>query len=185
MMEQGVSSRKNQYHSLYFSYIANTKPQTTTMVPRKINPLTGKLNCHTDIRSRKIECLKKNPNVALLLWCRDQKTQLRMNGTVEIHHQDDTAKAIWNSVRPMSKVCYCADIAPSTQSSEQTSGFSTNQWLKRHDIIETDFAYMHFAILSIQLEEIERLDLSAAGHFKIQFHRDEGKNTWTHQWLAP
>ena len=188
LIQCGVQQRKHSYHAVYMSYIADNTPRSATLVPRHLDRQYFTLNCHTDIRSGKIKHLRINNQVCLLFWCREHKTQLRLNGTVKIQHDNTFTQAIWESLRPMSRVCYAADIAPSTETTTSNSGFTTAQWENRQTLCNSSDAYQHFAVLQVHIEMIERLDLRLTGHQKIRFKKSTSpvsQATWIHQWLAP
>jgi hypothetical protein len=88
-------------------------------------------------------------------------------------------------MKDMSKVCYSADVAPSTPVAERSIGFTENQWNNRQAIIHTESTFKNFAILECQILSLERLHLSASGHDRIQYTRNPETKTWQHQWLAP
>ena len=188
LIQTGIKDRHHNYHTTFLSYIANNTPVSAALVPRKLDTTQYILQCHTDSRSSKIMHLQKNKAACLLFWCRQQKTQIRLQGAVTIQHKNPLTETIWEQVKPMSRACYAADIAPNTKTDSPTSGFTESQWDNRQTQCNTPFAYAHFAILQVHIEQIERLDLRVTGHQKIQFVRHKSAQdeiTWRHQWLAP
>ena len=185
LIKHGIQSRRSNYHSMSVHYITSTNtPRSVIMIPRSFDEKEHTLRTHTDFRSPKVQHLKSNPNVSLLFWCREQKTQMILTGKATIAHTNHLTKATWDTMQNMSKVCYCADIAPGTQTMSSSNGFSTEQWQNRKDIVDTEFAYNNFAMVCVKIASVERLDLSASGHQKIIFRTTEHKD-WTHEWISP
>lgn len=188
LIQTGIDKRHSNYHTTYMSYIAENTPRSAALIPRHLDLQQFTLNCHTDFRSGKIKHLNNNNSVCLLFWCREHKTQLRVNGRAQIQHNNALTRSIWDSMQQMSKVCYAADIAPSTETGTASSGFTESQWDHRQTICNSDETYKNFAILEIHIEVIERLDLRVTGHQKIRFYKQANSSagtTWTHQWLSP
>ena len=190
LITKGIKDRRSNYHAAYVSYIADGKPRSATMVPRKLDTNRHVLNCHTDYRSTKIQHIQKNNQVCILFWCREQKTQLRLNANVTIQHANAVTAEAWQQMQPMSRVCYSADIAPDTQTADICSGFTDQQWDERQEIANGPYGYQNFAILEMAIDCVECLDLSVNGHQRIRFQRSDdgtgdGTDAWHHHWLAP
>lgn len=184
-IEMGIQSRKSNYHIMSLHYIADGHPKSINLIPRKLNKASHQINCHTDYRSQKIKHLQKNPAVCGLFWCRDNKVQIVIEGTINILHKTEATKAIWDNMRHMSKICYCSDINPSTKTSSLSTGFTKKGWEQRNQVAETVTPYNNFSVLQMSINSLERLHLSANGHSKIRFHLNKQSNAWTHQWLTP
>lgn len=185
LIKHGIQARQSNYHTMSVHYITSTNiPRSVIMIPRSFDDKKHILRTHTDFRSPKVQHLKNNPHVSLLFWCREQKTQMILTGKVTIAHTNHLTKSTWKNMQNMSKVCYCADIAPGTQTMSPSSGFSLEQWQNRKTIVDTEFAYNNFAMVCVDISSVERLDLSASGHQKIIFRITEQKD-WTHEWLSP
>lgn len=183
-IQQGISSRKSQYHIMSLSYHNGQHPQSCNIIPRALCPETGYIRCHTDFRSRKVKHLQERPEASGLFWCRETKIQIMLAGTVTIHHKNAITKQAWQEMRHMSKFCYCANIAPNTPTETACTGFTDEQWDNRKHIAETSEPYENFSILELQIHTMEQLHLSASGHTKIMFTRNAGSQ-WQHQWLSP
>ena len=185
LIELGIQSRKSNYHTMSLHYIANGKPKSINLIPRKLDKVSHQINCHTDYRSQKIKHLQKSPSVCGLFWCRDNKIQITIEATVSIVHNTDTTQAIWNNMRHMSKICYCSDIKPSTKTTSLSTGFTKEGWAQRNQVANTPAPYNNFSILQMNINSLERLHLSANGHSKIRFFLNQETQAWTHQWLTP
>lgn len=182
---QGTQSRKSNYHSMCLSYIANQRPRSIMMIPRRVDLGRHIIYTHTDYRSTKIQHLQNNPHVAIVFWCRENKTQIAIEATCKILYNNANTQEAWTNMRNMSKMCYCADISPGTETESMSSSFSREQWQHREKIANTDFPYQNFSILALHATKVERLFLSAHGHNKIVFSKTGSSNDWTHQWKAP
>lgn len=184
LIQEGIASRKSNYHTMTLGYLSNNYPRCINLIPRKLCEKDAIINVHTDIRSQKVAHLKNQPHVSCLFWCKYKKIQLSLSGVAKLRHRDELTLETWKSMRQMSKICYCADIPPSSKSSERTTGFTEKTWEDRQIIAETMHPYDNFAIVQIHIRSVERLYLSASGHEKIKFTLGPD-NHWTHQWLAP
>ena len=186
-IQEGIQSRKSNYHTMSLHYLGDNTPRSTIMIPRKINLDQCILYTHTDYRSPKITHLKKRPKVCILFWCKEKKTQLVIEATCQVLHKTDQNKDTWHNMQNMSKVCYAADIAPSTNTPKLSTGFTEKQWINRNKIALSSYAYDNFAILALHIQQIERLHLCVTGHTKIVFTKDGSEKIikWNPMWKSP
>lgn len=115
----GAGKPDADFHFLTLSSVdLQSKPQARTVVLRGVDPVSRVLEFHTDIRSAKWRELANNPHVTVLGY--ENKTQLRMQGTVELHAgNSERADAAWNQLSARTQKTY-AGPAPGTDLSAET-----------------------------------------------------------------
>ena len=186
-IEEGIRSRKSNYHTMSLHYSSGDTPRSIMMIPRRIDLDQYNLYCHTDNRSEKVAHLKENPRVCLLFWCREKKTQIQLQAKCQILNRTKDNERAWKKMQSMSKICYASDIVPGTETTEICTGFSKKQWENRNDISQSAFAYNNFSMLKLKVLRVERLFLNVGGHNRIIFIRDFTNEAaqWHHTWKAP
>jgi len=65
------------------------------VVLRKADQQNNFVQYHSDIRSSKIEKIKKNPNCSILFYGKQEKIQLRVKTECKVHFDDDITKESW------------------------------------------------------------------------------------------
>ena len=94
------------------------------VVLRGIDEKNKNLWFHSDIRSKKINILKRNPQGTFLFYDKIEKIQLRIFGNVKINYQNNITKNAWKKTVHMSRQCYLGENAPGSDISIPTSGLS-------------------------------------------------------------
>ncbi|MEZ3501399.1 pyridoxamine 5'-phosphate oxidase family protein [Pantoea sp. KPR_PJ] len=113
-LENGAQDPESGFRYLTVASVDQQgKPQARTMVLRGVDRPNRTLEIHTDMRSPKWQALKLNPDVTVLGY--SNKTQLRLQGTAELHaaHSDVAAKA-WQGLSPRTQKTYAA-AAPGSE----------------------------------------------------------------------
>jgi len=167
--------------------MATTKegiPYQRTIVLRKYDSSKDEMLFYTDIRSDKVKDLNENPVVSVLFWHPRKKMQIRTIGQVEILHGDPLCEQHWNNIPPLGRLSYATQLAPSALLKEASDNLDPKVWHSEEPPLreETDYAFQNFAILKVQIEEIEILLLSYDGHRRAQFVQ---KDQWNGSWIVP
>ncbi len=142
-------------------------PELRTVVLRGANEEAATLEVHTDVKSKKVEELRLNPNVGVHIWFPTNKLQVRIKAVSEIKMGSEV-KGQWEKVPNESRVSYGTLPTPGT-------------------VIQTSFAYEkppnveRFCIIKMNIEEIDLTHLGTR-HTRALF---EKKNKWCGAWLAP
>ena len=105
------------------------------VVLRRADQKNNFVQFHSDIRSSKIEKIKKNPNCSVLFYGKKEKIQLRIKTECEINYNNEITKDSWNKTGHISRKCYLVTNGPGTQSNEPTSGLDPKQLIEIRDII--------------------------------------------------
>ena len=174
-LELAVKDAKHNYHLFALSTIDANSPDVRTVVLRNVNKNTYSISFHTDIRSPKFKQITKNPNVSVLFYDVQARTQIRMVGTASICGDEDMLKSLWGKLSKESKECYMGEVAPS----DPLNGKTIINKIKEKSV---DEGYNNFSRVTIRISKMEILLLHHLGHRRIEFKLD-GK-TPVHQWLA-
>ena len=89
----GKKDRNSEFHQCYVASSGNEFPSVRTVVLRHVDKDLLTIGFHTDIRSSKINDIKTNSNVTVLLYDHAAKIQLKINGIAEINHKNANTKA--------------------------------------------------------------------------------------------
>ena len=174
-LELAVKEAKHNYHLFTLSTIDRDSSDIRTVVLRNVNKKDHSISFHTDIRSPKFKQITKNPNVSVLFYDVQARTQIRMVGTASICGDEDMLKSLWERLSKESKECYMGEIAPSGP----LHGRATINKIKETN---PDDGYNNFARVTIHVSKMDVLLLHHLGHRRIEFKLD-GKRP-AHQWLA-
>ena len=174
-LELAVKDAKHNYHLFALSTIDANSPDLRTVVLRNVNKNKYSISFHTDIRSPKFKQITKNPNVSVLFYDVQARTQIRMIGTASICGDEDMLKSLWGKLSKESKDCYMGEVPPSGP----LHGRTTINKIKETN---PDDGYNNFARVTIHVSKMDVLLLHHLGHRRIEF-KLSGKRP-THQWLA-
>ena len=107
----------------------------------------------------------------------EEKIQIRLKGSIEVHHQDSVTEKAWENTREMSKECYSVKDSPSKKIDNPIEfDIDKNQ-------IDREMGYENFAVNLFTFQSLEILYLKRAGHRRAIFewlNNDVKKN-----WLIP
>lgn len=179
LIENGVVNRKSGFHTLSVASITlDARPTTRIVVLRGADRKTWEIRFHTDFRSRKVEELQANPNVCLQFYDARLKTQLRLDGTAEIHRETPLREEAWAETRTFSRICYRVEPGP---------GAVVDSPLDVKQFTEPQFdehGYEAFTPVTVRVARMEWLYLAAKGHRRAEFHRND-PDGYEGRWLSP
>ena len=175
LLSRAVNDRNSEFRTPVFICGNDNNLDGRVVVLRKADEKNLSLQFHSDIRSTKIEMIKKNPKCSLLFYGKKEKIQLRMKVKCELHYNDKITKKSWNKTGHISRKCYLVTTAPGTKSEEPTSGldnkFDNFDFTKE----ESELGYKNFCVIKCKIKSIEWLYLAAKGHRRalIDFKRSK------------
>ena len=137
---------------------------------------------HSDIRSTKIDIIKKNSNCSLLFYGKKEKIQLRMKVESELHYDDEVTKISWDKTGHISRKCYLVTNGPGTKSEKPTSGLDNKFDNFNFSKEESEEGYKNFCVIKCKVKSIEWLYLAAKGHRRALI---ELKGSKKFTWLVP
>ena len=178
---KGANSRKSPMHS---PVLVTADAQARVLVLRDFDSESMMLRFHTDARSPKVSAIAANPSVTILAYDPDAKVQLRIAGTARIERTSDTAQSSWNASNNFARRCYLAEAAPGSESNRAVSGLP--EWAD--GILPTDEqiapARENFAILLVQICEVDWLYLAHGGHRRAKIRFIDG-GAGDFSWVVP
>ena len=182
LLIRAVNDRSSEFRTPVFICGDKNNLDGRVVVLRKTDENNKSLQFHSDIRSTKIDTIKKNPNSSILFYGKKEKIQLRMKVESELHYNDEITKESWDKTGHISRKCYLVTNGPGTKSEKPTSGldskFDNFDFTKE----ESEAGYKNFCVIQCKIKSIEWLYLAAKGHRRalIDFN---GSKKFT--WLVP
>ena len=174
ILDDAVENAKTLFHTLVLSSHDEDKIVSRVVVLREFNSKERYLRFHTDARAPKIKHFKKNSNASLLGYDPALKIQLKLQGSVDVHFNDDVTKLSWNESTTRSKKCYSVEGGSSLKI-ENPSEYD----LKDGNIED---GYLNFAVLKFKYTSLEFLYLKSSGHRRAIHSWNEGRVS---NWLVP
>lgn len=186
VIEAGMANRTSAAHTPVVATVdANGLPQMRIMVLREANRQSGRLRFHTDARSNKVSEICRGCAANVLFYNPEEKSQIRLSGTVCVETIGETSDAAWRQSTPFARRCYMAEAAPGTINSHPTSGLP--DWIEGKQPVEADLtdARANFAVLWFKVQTLEFLYLANAGHRRAKWDWDRAAGLWSGRWLIP
>jgi pyridoxamine 5'-phosphate oxidase len=178
-LHEGTVSAHHPAHLLQFASVDhNTGPQLRTVVLRSSEPAAHWVRFHTDIRSPKVEEVRRQPRVALLGYDPNLRLQVRMDAIAAVHHKDSLAKQGWERTPPHSRASYASKRVPGEALKQDVVHHAH---APIHDL--EDPAYNNYAVIHCAIEVIDLLELDSDGHRRGTLVRAGGE--WCWQPVAP
>ena len=182
LLTEAVKDRSSEFRTPIFICGNEKDLDGRVVVLRKADQKNNFVQFHSDIRSAKIEKIKKNPNCSILFYGKKEKIQLRLKTECQVNFDNDITKESWKKTGHVSRKCYLVTSGPGTVSEKPTSGlngkFDNFDFTKE----ESEKGYKNFSVIKCRIKSIEWLYLAAKGHRRalIDF---EGSKKFT--WLVP
>jgi len=182
LLTEAVKDRDSEFRTPIFICGNDTDIDGRVVVLRKADQKNNFIQFHSDIRSSKIEKIKKNPNCSVLFYGKKEKIQLRLKTECEVNFNNKITEESWKKTGHVSRKCYLVTNGPGTVSEKPTSGlngkFDNFDFTKE----ESEEGYKNFSVIKCKIISIEWLYLAAKGHRRalISF---EGSKKFT--WLIP
>ncbi len=133
-----------------------------------------RLDVFTDERSPKAGEISAEPRVALVFWDKGASLQLRLEGTAELLTGGPDHGAARQRLSGYEGADYARRAIPGAPLGAPDAG---------EDRLADALA--HFALVRIEAERLDWLDLGRAGHRRAEFTRATGTGAWTASWLVP
>lgn len=155
-----------------------------TVVLRVVDRDHGALFFHTDIRSSKVEQIRKDGRVSLLFYDHDRSMQLKIRGVASIHQTDEFAHLLWDAGTPASLKMYSAPLSPGTQCNSFNHNMTESLLGRLPERHEIEAGRVNFCAIRIVVQSAEWLRLSQSGHLRASFELIEGRLD-SADWIAP
>jgi 3-hydroxyisobutyrate dehydrogenase len=178
MLNNAVKDRNSQFRIPVFSCGNNDNIESRIVVLRKSDENNNIVQFHSDIRSDKIDILKKNPKASFLFYDKELKIQVRLKVEAIINHKNDVTKQSWEKTQHISRKCYLVDNGPGTISDEPTSGLKPELDNFDYTKEKSEEGYKNFTVIQCKIKSIEWLYLAAKGHRRAKFDLENYKDNW-------
>ena len=178
MIDDAITNRNSQFRIPTFICGDQSNFDGRIVVLRKLDKKNNTIQFHSDIRSDKIEKLKKNPKAAMLFYDKEEKIQVRLKVKCLVNHNNDIAKESWSKTQHISRKCYLVDNGPGTESDNPTSGLKPELDNFKFTIEQSEEGYKNFTVIQCKVKSIEWLYLAAKGHRRARFDIETNKDTW-------
>lgn len=171
-LHRGALDSKHPFRYLTLATLENNSPDQRTVVMRKVDE-TFNFYFFTDSRTAKVKQIQIHPNAEFLVYHPGKRTQIRVKGTIQIHHQNKLSQEMWKRVQGDAQKAYNSTRSPG---SEINNSDLAHDWPE-----ELDDRF--FAVLQFIPERIEALQLNGLTHVRVSFSK-KGLE-WEGKWLVP
>ena len=178
MLDGAITNRSSQFRTPTFICGDQLDFDGRIVVLRKSDQKNNLLQFHSDIRSDKIEKLKKNSKAAMLFYDKEEKIQVRLKVDCTINHENDVTKDSWSKTQHISRKCYLVDNGPGSETKIPTSGLKPELDNFDYTKEQSEEGYRNFTVIQCEVKLIEWLYLAAKGHRRARFNLENNKNTW-------
>ena len=178
MLENAVTDRSSPFRIPIFICGDQSDFDGRIVVLRKADNKNSLVQFHSDIRSDKIEKLKKNSKAAMLFYDKEEKIQVRLKIECIVNHNNNVTKESWSKTQHISRKCYLVDNGPGTESDNPTSGLKPELDNFEFTMEQSEEGYKNFAVIKCKIKSIEWLYLAAKGHRRAIFDFENSKNNW-------
>ena len=178
MLDDAVTNRSSPFRIPVFMCAYKDEIDGRIVVLRKSDRANKLLQFHTDLRSPKVDILKKNNKASLLFYDKEEKIQLRIKADCEINNQNSTTEESWKKTQHISRRCYLTDSPPGTVSENPTSGMISKLEDFDYTMEQSEEGYKNFTVIKCSIQSIEWLYLAAKGHRRAKFDLKTNKNVW-------
>ena len=178
MLDDAVTNRSSTFRIPVFICAHQDEVDGRIIVLRKSDRENKLLQFHTDLRSPKVDILKKNNKASLLFYDKEEKIQLRAKVDCEINNQNSTTEESWKKTQHISRRCYLTDSPPGTTSENPTSGMISKLEDFDYTMEQSEEGYKNFTVIKCKIKSIEWLYLAAKGHRRAKFDLETNKNNW-------
>ncbi len=178
MLDDAVTNRSSPFRIPVFICAHQDEVDGRIVVLRKSDRANNLIQFHTDLRSPKVDILKKNNKASLVFYDKEEKIQLRVKVECEINNQNPTTEKSWKKTQHISRRCYLTDSPPGTTSENPTSGMISKLEDFDYTMEQSEEGYKNFTVIKCHIKSIEWLYLAAKGHRRAKFNLDTKKNYW-------
>ena len=146
-----------------------------TVVLRVVDRAHGVLLFHTDVRSSKVEQIRKDGRVSLLFYDHDRSVQLKIRAVASIHQEGELAQSLWEAGTPASLKMYSAPFAPGTICDAFNHNMTESLLGRLPDRHEIESGRINFCAIRVLAQSAEWLRLSQSGHLRASFEYVHGR----------
>ena len=178
MLNDAVTNRASQFRIPTFICGDQSDFDGRIVVLRKSNQKDNIVQFHSDIRSDKIEKLKRNPKAAMLFYDKEEKIQVRLKVECLVNHNNEITKESWSKTQHISRKCYLVDNGPGSESKIPTSGLKPELDNFEFTMEQSEEGYKNFTVIQCKIKSVEWLYLAAKGHRRAKFDFINKREYW-------
>ena len=178
MLDDAITNRSSQFRIPTFICGDQSNFDGRIVVLRKTDQKNKIVQFHSDIRSDKIEKLKKNSRAAMLFYDKEEKIQVRFKVECVVNYNNEVTKDSWSKTQHISRKCYLVDNGPGTESNIPTSGLKPELDNFDYTKEQSEEGYKNFTVIQCKIKSIEWLYLAAKGHRRARFNLENNKDNW-------
>ncbi len=178
-----VRAAKDRRSPMHVPAVVTSDVEARGMVLREFNSNAWTLRFHTDNRAPKVAAIEADPRMSVLFYDKNSKIQIRAKGRGLILQDDPVSQAAWDNGTNFARRCYLGE-GPGAQSDVPTSGLPDE--FEGYEPTDEQLipARENFAVLLIDLTDLDWLYLAHTGHVRAQFTKD-GSGDWQGRWVSP
>ena len=174
ILTSAVDDSKTLFHTLVVSSFDGSNISSRVMVLREFNLKDRKMRFHTDFRAPKIYHFSKISTATVLGYDPELKIQIKLQGQIISHYNDEITKLAWEGSSSRSKKCYSVR-GGSSKEIDEPEAYDINDF-------ETEEGYKNFSVLIFTFKSLEFLYLKSSGHRRAIHKWDD---VYTSSWLVP
>ena len=178
MLDNAIKDRSSPFRIPVFICGNQNDFDGRIVVLRKSVQSNNLVQYHSDIRSDKIDKLKKNKNASMLFYDKEEKIQVRLKVECIVNHYNEITKESWSKTQHISRKCYLVDNGPGTESKTPTSGLKTELDNFEFTMEQSEEGYKNFTVIQCKIKSMEWLYLAAKGHRRARFDLKNNKEHW-------
>ena len=178
MLDDAVVNRSSPFRIPVFICTDQNDIDGRIVVLRKSDRNNNILQFHTDLRSPKVNILKKNKNASFVFYDKEEKIQLRVKVICEINNKNSLTEESWKKTQHISRRCYLTDSGPGSVSENPTSGINSKLEDFDYTMEQSEKGYENFTVNKCKIKSIEWLYLAAKGHRRAIFDIKNKKQNW-------
>lgn len=174
-LSQAAADRRSAMHT---PVVVTGDADARIMVLRAFDAEQWRLRFHTDSRAPKVAVLSHDPRIAVIAYDREENIQLRMRGRGWIEYGGTAVETAWEASTNFARRCYLG-AGPGEPTPRATSGIPPQFEGIEPTADDLASARRNFAILLVDIEEIDWFCLAHSGHRRAILTRDDGR------WVTP
>ena len=178
MLNDAITNRSSQFRIPTFICGDQSDFDGRIVVLRKSDQKNNIIQFHSEIRSDKIEKLKRNPKAAMLFYDKEEKIQVRLKLECTVNSDNAITKESWSKTQHISRKCYLVDNGPGSESDTPTSGLKPELDNFEFTMEHSEAGYKNFTVIQCKVKNIEWLYLAAKGHRRARFDIETNKDSW-------
>ena len=177
-----VVAATNRKSPMHVPAVVTSDIDARGMVLREFDEAAWTLRFHTDTRAPKVSAIENDPRMAVLFYDKDAKIQIRVRGNGAVLSDAPVTEDAWEKGSNFARRCYLGE-GPGTLSDIPTSGLPASFNGVEPSDEQLVPARDNFAVLIVELQELDWLYLAHTGHVRAQFSRSGDQ--WVGRWVSP